>query len=262
MQIIDFHAHIYPQKIAQKAVKAVGEFYTIKMDTEGTPESLLRECKKAGVGRCLVQSVATSPAQVEKINDFIAQECAKHPEFIGFGTMHADFENPEREIDRMVSMGLAGVKVHPDTQKFNMDDPKMMRIYEMLSGRLPVLIHCGDYRFDYSHPRRLQNVVDTFPKLTVIGAHFGGWSLWDLAMEYLLDRNCYLDCSSSLMYLGTVRSKEIIRAYGAQRILFGTDFPMWTQSDELKRFDALKLTEKENELILSENAMRILNNNK
>ena len=258
MEIIDFHAHIYPQKIAEKAVKAVGDFYTIKMDTDGTPDALLRECKKAGVSRCLVQSVATGAAQVEKINDFIAEQCRLHPEFIGFGTMHAVFEDPEKEISRMISMGLRGIKIHPDTQAFDMDDPRIMRVYELAEGRLPVLLHCGDYRYDYSHPRRLQNVVDTFPKLTVIGAHFGGWSLWDLAMEYLLDRGCYLDCSSSLMYLGKVRSKEIIRAYGADRILFGTDFPMWTHTEELKRVAELGLTETETEKILSKNAKRIL----
>lgn len=258
MDIIDFHAHIYPPKIAEKAVRAIGDFYTIKMDTDGTPDALLRECKKAGVSRCLVQSVATSAAQVEKINDFVAEQCRLHPEFIGFGTMHADFEDPEKEISRMIAMGLQGIKIHPDTQRFNMDDPRVMRIYEIAEGKLPVLIHCGDYRYDFSHPHRLQNVVDTFPKLTVIAAHFGGWSIWDLAMEYMLDRGCYMDCSSSLMYLGSVRSREIIRAYGADKILFGTDFPMWTHTDELKRVDALGLTEKELELILSGNAKKIL----
>lgn len=259
MDIVDFHAHIYPDNIAQKAVKSIGQFYTIEMETDGTVSALLAQCRKASVTHCVVQSVATNAAQVTKINDFIARQCALHSELIGFGTMHVDFENPEEELRRMREMGLVGVKIHPDTQQFNLDDPKMMKIYEMISGKMPVLIHCGDYRYDYSHPRRLQNVIDTFPNLTVIGAHFGGWSIWDLAMEYLLDRRCYLDCSSSLMFLGKVRSGEIIKAYGADRILFGTDFPMWTQSEELERFSLLDLDDRQREKILSGNAKKILN---
>lgn len=263
MDIIDFHAHIYPEKIAEKAVQAVGGFYGIHMDvTDGTADGLLKECRASGVSRCLVQSVATTAAQVEKINDYISAECKKHSEFIGFGTMHADFENPQQEIERMIGLGLQGVKIHPDTQNFAMDDRRMFEIYDMISGRLPILIHCGDYRYDFSNPQRLKNVLDNFPKLTVIAAHFGGWSLWDLAMEYISDKDCYMDCSSSMMYLGKVRSKEIIRHYGAERILFGTDFPMWHAKEELLRLEQLDLKPEEYKLILSENANRLLNINK
>ena len=49
MDIIDFHAHIYPEKIASKAVKSVGEFYNIEMDGSGTAEELINEGKKCNV---------------------------------------------------------------------------------------------------------------------------------------------------------------------------------------------------------------------
>ena len=61
------------------------------------------------------------------------------------------------------------------------------------------------------------------------------------------------------MFLGKVRSGEIIKAYGADRILFGTDFPMWTQSEELERFSLLDLDDRQREKILSGNAKKILN---
>ena len=104
--------------------------------------------KQAGIDRFVVHSVAVTPKQVQSINNFIAEECAAHREFFGFGTLHADMEDPRSEIERIEALGLRGIKIHPDTQRFNMDDPKMMAIYEMLEGRLPVLIHCGDYRYD------------------------------------------------------------------------------------------------------------------
>lgn len=263
MEIMDFHAHIYPEKIAEKATQNVGEFYKIPMSSpKGTAEDLIERGKKAGVGRFLVHSVATVPHQVTTINNFIAAECKKHNELTGFGAVHAEMENPADEIDRIESLGLKGIKIHPDTQHFNMDDPKMMKIYDLIRGRLPIVIHCGDYRYSYSHPKRLVKVLENFPDLTIIAAHFGGWSLWDLALEYLQDKvkntNCFFDTSSSSAFLGKKRTYELIRAYGTDRILFGTDFPMWDAAQELERIYALNLTESEYEQILTGNAKRVL----
>ncbi len=260
MEIIDFHAHIYPEKIAQKAVESVGDFYGIEMDGGGTAKTLLEQGRECGVTGYVVHSVAVTASRVEAINDYIASECEKHSEFNGFGTMHADFENKIEEVKRMQVVGLKGVKIHPDTQMFDMDDERMFELYDYLQQeKLPLLIHCGDYRYDYSHPRRLKNILKQFPDLIAIGAHFGGWSVYDLALEYLKDEKCYLDTSSSFWMLGLKRARELIRLYGADRILFGSDFPMWNVDDELHNFMELKLTDEENHLILHKNAERLLN---
>ena len=258
-EVIDFHAHIYPEKIALRAAQSTGEFYNIPMDHEGTVDSLLESGDRGGVRRFVVQSVATTPAQVGSINRFIAEECEKHPDrLIGLGTLHPQMENPSEEIERCVALGLHGIKIHPDIQRFDMDDPAMFPIYDQLQGRLPMLIHCGDYRFSYSHPSRLAHVLDEFPRLDVVAAHFGGWSLWDLAKEYLQDRRCWLDTSSSFAFLGKVRSRELIEAYGPERIVFGVDFPMWDHGEELATFRQLGFSEVDNRRMLHDNAMEIL----
>ena len=260
MKIIDFHSHIYPEKIAEKAVLSVGEFYGIPMVGEGTVKALLDESKKCGITNHVVHSVAVTASRVEAINDYIASQCKEHSEFFGFGTMHADLEDKIAEVERMQKMGLMGVKIHPDTQKFNMDDERMSELYDYLrENKIPLLIHCGDYRYDYSHPRRLKKILKEFPGLVAIGAHFGGWSMCDYAYEYLENENCFVDTSSSYWMLGLKRAKELIRLYGAERVVFGTDFPMWSVSGELNKFYDIKLTEEENRLILCDNAMRILN---
>ena len=259
MKIFDFHAHIYPTKISQRAVKSVSDFYNIEMDGDGTVDNLLSQGKDYDMVGYLVNSVAVDGAHVEVINNYIASECSKHSEFYGFGSMHAAYANKIDELERMVSLGLRGVKIHPDTQQYNMDDRRMDEVYDYLSQKeLPILIHCGDYRYNFSHPKRLADVLDKFPKLTVIAAHFGGWSMHDLALEYLKDKNCYLDTSSSFTTTGLIRAKELIRIYGAERILFGTDFPMWNLKDELENMEKMKLTNEEYELILHKNAERIL----
>ncbi len=259
MKVIDFHCHIYPEKIARKAVESVGEFYNIKMDAEGTANALIEDSKKCDIEKYVVHSVAVDKNHVETINNYIASECDIHPEFVGFMTMHADYENKLEEAERAKNMGLKGVKIHPDTQKYNMDDERMYELYDYLqSENIPLLIHCGDYRYDYSHPRRLRKILDDFPHLTAIGAHFGGWSVFDLALEYLKDKECYLDTSSSFEFMGLKRAKELIRIYGAERMLYATDFPMWRPSVEIEKFLNIGLTDREEQLILYENAKSIL----
>lgn len=261
MKVTDCHCHIYPEKIAAKAVASVGNFYNYEMHkTDGTAEGLLESCKSSPIDHFIVHSVATRPDQVRSINDFIADACNAHPEFTGFMTLHQDLEDPESEIDRACDLGLKGIKLHPDTQKVDMDDPRLMRIYELAEGRLPIIMHCGDYRYDFSHPRRMVHVLESFPNLVVNAAHFGGWSIYDLALEYLQDANCYLDVSSSMEFLGLRRTAELCHAHGCDRIMFGSDFPMWDPVDEYDRFCSAGFTEPELELMLHGNAKRFIAN--
>lgn len=261
MHVIDCHCHVYPARIAERAVAAVGAFYDIPMDvSNGTTEGLLAACEGTPIERCIIHSVATKPEQVASINDFIASECAAHPEFTGFMTLHQDLDDGalEREIDRAEALGLRGIKLHPDTQAVDMDDPRLMRIYEIAQGRFPLIIHCGDYRYDYSHPRRLKRILHDFPELVVDAAHFGGWSIYDLAVEYLEHENCFMDMSSSLALLGMRRAEELTRIYGTDRIMFGSDFPMWSPAAELDAFTKGHFTDDELDDLLCNNALRFL----
>jgi len=256
--IVDFHTHIYPEKIAAKAVASIGEFYQIPMQQDGTVESLLESGRKCGIGHFVVFSAAAAPGQVPAINDYIAGVCREHPEFTGFGTLHRDMENPQAEIERLMTLGLRGIKFHPDMQRFNIDDERMMDIYAAIEGRLPVIFHTGDYRHSFSHPARLARVLDNFPRLRAVAAHFGGWSLFDIAYDYFHNRRCYFDVSSSLPFIGLRRAVELIRGYGAERFLFGSDYPMWDPAVCLEEFMRLDLADNEREQILWKNARNIL----
>ena len=247
---IDIHNHIYPESLAPRAVKGVGSFYNIEMNCSGRVDELLEHQAQAGLDYSLVHSVALKPEQVTSINDFIAEQCSLHPSFIGFGTMHQDFEDMEGEIKRATALGLKGFKLHPDSQGVCIDDERLMSFYSLIEGRLPVMLHCGDYRYDYSHPRRTKRVLQEFPNLSANCAHFGGWSLYDLAIEYLLDEHCFMDLSSASVYLGPRRTTELIKLYGADRILFGSDYPMWNPVEEMERFYLNDLTAKEQEQVL------------
>ena len=169
-RIFNMHTHIFPQK-----------------------EHLLEDGKRIGVERYLVCSTATTAHQVESINNFVATEVSKHPEFVGFGSLHPDYEEISKEVDRMESLGLKGIKLHPDFQKFNIDDEAAYPIYEAAEGRLPILFHTGDDRYDFSHPTRLLRILDRFPNLTVIAAHLGGYHCWDDAKIYFGHPRVFID---------------------------------------------------------------------
>ena len=122
-----------------------------------------------------------------------------------------------------------------------------MRIYEMCEARgLPVYAHTGDYRYDRSNPDRTVNVLKAFPKLKFVGPHFGGWSVWKDALKTLPEyENITVDTSSSLFWMDDEFAREIIRAYGSKRVMFGTDTPMWRHKTELDRMNSLGLTDEE-----------------
>ena len=257
-RIIDAHCHIYPAKIAAKAVTAIGNFYNIEMSEDGTSEGLIREGSAVGVEKYVVHSTATTVHQVKSINDYIYGEMTAHPEFIGFMTLHNEMEDEEIEeaVDLALSRGMKGVKLHPDFQRFNIDEAE--NLYRVTAGRLPVLLHMGDKRYDYSAPIRLARMAEKYPEQVFIGAHFGGYSVWDKTACLKDLPNVYFDTSSSLWALDPDRAADMIREFGHKRYFFGTDYPMWRTDEELERFLALDLTEEEREDILYNNAAKLL----
>ncbi len=253
--IVDSHAHIFPDKIAQKASINIGHFYDIEMDFDGSVNKLLEIAEKNSIDRLLVHSVATVPQQVTHINDFIASQVSLHPDlFVGFASLHPDMEGLAEEVDRVISLGLKGIKLHPDFQLFALDDENACRMYEIVGDRLPFLIHTGDKRYKYSNPSLLKKVAERYPDVKFIGAHFGGYSEWDEAENCLCGlKNVWFDCSSSFFEISKEKAVELIKAYGADRIFFGTDYPMWNAENELEIFNSLEISDEDKEKILWKN---------
>lgn len=259
--IIDSHAHIYPSKIADKATKAIGDFYDIKMQiSSGSAETLIRQGKLAGIDKFVVHSCATKAHQVRSINEFIKEEMQLHPEFIGFMTLHQDLtlEEMQEEVDWCIENGFKGVKLHPDFQKFYIDSEEAEKFYKAIGNRLPILFHVGDDRFEYSKPKRLAYMAKKYPDTIFIAAHFGGYRCWDEIKVYEGLKNVYFDTCSSLSFITPERAREIIDFLGVDRFFFATDFPMWNATEELARFNKIKLSNEERQLIYSTNVKKLL----
>ena len=260
--IINSHVHVYPDKIASKAAMAIGAFYNAPIKYNGTILEMLKEGKAAGVDKFLIHSVATKPEQVKSINDFIYGEMQTHDEFIGFMALHPDMDSQdiENEVNRCLALGFKGVKLHPDCQKFFIDEDRAEKIYKIVEGKLPILMHMGDPRYDFSGIARLVSVLNKHKDLQVSAAHMGGYARWnEIGIDHNAKYNNYhFDTSSSLAFLSKEQVNLIISEFGAEKFFFGTDYPMWDSKDELERIDALGLSQRDEELILGENLKEFL----
>ncbi len=243
MRIIDIHTHVYPHPVAQKATDTIADFYELAgAGMNGTVEMLRSRGKEAGISQFVVLPVAVLPERTRHINDFILEQAAAYDDFVCFGTIHAEQADVAGEAQYILDKGLRGVKMHPDFQHFTIDDPRLFPAYETIAGRVPVIFHMGDIRYDYSQPARLRHILELFPKLEAIGSHFGGYKMYEEAYRQLKDTNCIFDISSSLMFMEEGMAEDYINRYGAERMAYGTDYPLWDPVVEVQRFMQLKLS--------------------
>ncbi len=260
--VIDFHAHIFPDHLAQRALASISDKSGgLRPVTSGILSDTLEKGPVWGIDRFVFLNIATSPKQQRKVNDFALSLVADGQ--YAFGSVHPEAEDAVEELHRIKEAGIFGVKLHPHYQGFAMDDPRMAPIYETIEKlSLPVVFHSGkDIAYpndDKAHPKRLAQVVRSFPGMTVIAAHMGAWNCAEDVLEHLAGLPLYFDTSFSKGYIRTEDARAIVRAHGADRILFGTDAPWMDGAAALSFIDELTLTEEEKENILHKNAERIL----
>ena len=260
MDLFDIHTHIFPDHVAERVIAQLEGYSGFKWEGTGVYEDLISSMDEAGVRRCTIFSCATKPEQVENINNYLASLQSEFPDrILCFGTMHPEYPEPEKEIARLKGMGLKGLKIHPDFQRFKIDDPKMLRIYEAAGDTLPMLFHIGDPYQDYSAPKRLGKVLDMRPYLKVIAAHLGGYRAWEEGKRHLVGREgLYLDSSSSIGYLPVEEAKKIFLDHGCERVLWGSDYPARRHNKAVEDIELLKLTLEQEEMIFYKNAEKLL----
>lgn len=259
MKYIDIHAHVFPDHIVEKVIDALQDFYGFKWQGKGIVSDLLKSMEDAQISRSVIFSAATKAEQVESIHNYIHSILEAFPgKFIGFGSMHPAYKNFKDEFKRMRELGLQGIKFHPDFQQFAIDQKEMMPIYEAIGPDMPILFHVGDKRFRNSNPAQLAKMLDSISGLTVIAAHMGGYSQWDEAWEKIIGRkDVYVDISSTIGHIRPEETAKMVRAHGADRVLFASDYPAVSQKQAIADVLSLNLSPEENELIFHKNAERL-----
>lgn len=255
-KIIDFHAHIFNPKIAHLAIANLEKHYGMQWECKGTFTDMKEEMDRSGFYKAVIFSTPTKPTQVTINNDFLFD--LRDDRFIVFGSVHPDFEDVAYEIQRIKNHGLRGFKFHPDFQQFNIDDDKALYMYEQIGEDYPIVLHVGDKNLDFSNPVRLSRVLDIFPNYKFVAAHMGGYSVWDTDAKSLVGKNVWFDTSSTMWEVTPEKMVNMIRAHGADKVLFGSDYPAVSLTAEAERIEALDLTEDEKDMIFYKNAENLL----
>ena len=279
--IIDIHTHTFPDKIAAATLDKLKHLSHTIPFTDGTAAGLAASMARAGVDRSVVMPVATSPRQVPHVNDASARmnELGAQTGVLSFGCMHPDFDGWKEELARVRDLGLKGIKLHPQYQDTDFDDPRYLRILDRCGELgLVVLTHAGlDIGMpgkDNCAPEMVARVLEQVGPVKLVLAHMGGWRQWDRVEALLPGTGVYLDTSFSLGEItplddGHYRPGDLplldeaaflrmVRKFGSDRVLFGTDSPWDDQGAALVRLRALPLESAELDAILGGNARALL----
>lgn len=259
--IIDFHVHAFPDAVAPRALEALFSTYEAGSNTDGTVNGLVSKLDAEGIDYAVIQPVATSPTQVKSINKWASSHT--HPKIMSFAGIHPDYNDIQGEIDKIISLGLKGIKIQGNFQNIKIDGPNMYPIYETAQGKLMVLFHAGaevaQIVDENATPERIARIHRDFPNLTIIAAHMGGYLMWDRSEEHLVGKDLYLDTSACFADLmPDEKMLSLIRKHGTDKVLFATDMPLGNPHTELERIKRIGLTDSELEAILGGNARRLL----
>ena len=279
--IIDMHTHIFPEKISAAVVEKLSLTSRTPAFTDGTLRGLQKSMDEAQINLSVILPVATNPKQVEKINSSAAELNEK---FFGagifsFGCIHPDFANCREELSRVKNHGLKGIKIHPVYQDTNLDDVKFLRILDRAAELdLIVVTHAGlDIGFPgvvKCSPQMIRNVVEEVGEFKFVAAHMGGWKNWHEVAEILSGTKIFLDTAFStekiiprrdfhwaeedLKLLDAAQFTELVKLFGAEKILFGTDNPWTSQKISRKFIENLPLDTDDKNKILGLNAKKLL----
>jgi predicted TIM-barrel fold metal-dependent hydrolase len=262
--IIDFHTHIFNDELAQKAVGTISKniHYIYKPVTDGTKAGLLKNMDDWGIDVSVVQPVITKQSQTLKVNEWARSICSDR--IVSFGGIYPHTDDYKRDIDYIVSLGLKGLKFHAEYQNFEIDEKRMLKIYDYAMSRgLIILHHAGidpgmppPYK---SSPKQFAAIVDAMQGGVLVAAHFGGHAQWDDVERYLVGKNIYLDTSMGFAYYPHDQFLRIVKNHGVDKILFASDSPWSSAKDEKDVLMSLPLSEQEKNQILGLNAKRLLN---
>jgi len=261
--IIDFHTHIYPEKVASKVLPAAKMKLHVEVPGTGTPQDLRGRMSASGITDSVLLPLAKGGSAVSPLNDWVISVSGDG--LTPFGAVHPFMENMEEELDRLAACGIRGVKIMPLLQEFFPDDPRCERLYEALIERKMILVtHAGRDPLDreeiFGTPERFARTIECYPDLMLELAHLGGLRMWDEVRKYLLPTggNVYFDTAYVSFYMTKKEMAELIGDMGTDRVLFGSDYPWEEPGRAAEIIKGLGLSSQQTESILWRNAARLL----
>lgn len=282
--IIDFHTHIFPDKIAEGAIKSIEkstlEHQGILINSglsedmpsaaeqfmaviPATLDAIKKSMNENHIDASVVLPIATTLTQSASINKFAAEINNKNGIY-SFGSLHPFQEDWESVLYNIKEQGLRGIKLHPEYQKFYIDCPEAVRVLKKCEELdLIVMLHAGNdvgiAPPSHCMPDRLRRVLDCHVSgEKIIAAHLGSWDAWDDVEKYLVETPVYFDTSYTLSCIDKEQFVRIVKNHGSDKILFGTDSPWRNQGKTAEQLSSVGLTDEELENIFYKNAQKLL----
>ncbi len=241
MRIIDTHLHLgkwpFPQDNLDAAELAAG-------------------LRSQGISKGICSSVIAIIYDFREGNRELAQAVAAHPELLGYVTINLNYADEGiAEVDRYRRMpGFVGAKIHPMYSRQPLSSPAGRKVVAALAERrFPLLVHT--YSSAVENPWAVVPVAKEHPELTIIMAHMGGDQWRDGIEAAKQSANLYVDPCAT--WADADKVAWAVRELGAERVLFGSDYPLFDAGYTLGMIEDAELAEEQRELILHGNAERI-----
>jgi hypothetical protein len=247
-QVIDCHCHL-------------GEYSEVHIPRNNLDE-MLKTMGDLGIDVACISSFASVGPDWKFGNDIVAKVIRRYPgRFIGYAVINPNYpDSIDNELSRCFDkLGMKAIKLHPVWHSYPINGPNYVPVFEYAeANKLTILSHTwGSYE-------TLSTLAENYPHLNFIVAHAGGWDGRNISNPILIDYkildaakkydNIYLDLAATLVYLGAV--EHLVRKVGAEKILYGSDFPLHSPSYQLGRVVYARIDEREKREILGGNAGR------
>ena len=276
--IIDFHTHVFPPQIKKNRGKYIDSdscfaiLYSQKDAKLTTADELIADMDKHEVDISVITNIGwTTHELCVETNDYILESVARYPHrLVGFCTVQPNsYDAAIDEIERCAQGGIRGVgELRPDMQLFDLKDAEVIEPFiDVISKhKLILLTHTSEpVGHQYAGkgavtPDMLYPFITNFPDLIIVCAHWGGGLPFYALMPEVKQamRNVYFDTAASPFLYSPQVYHQVIQLVGADKILFGSDYPLLTQNRLISEIRSLDLSEETRNLILSGNAQRLL----
>jgi predicted TIM-barrel fold metal-dependent hydrolase len=276
--IIDFHTHIFPSRLIKNRQKYIDSdacfaiLYSSPKARLATAEQLIASMDEEEIDISVVLNLGwTTHELCVETNEYILESITRYPKrLIGFCAVQPlSLEAALKEIDRCAGAGARGIgEMRPDMQLIDFREEEIMKplVELMIKHKLVLLTHASEpVGHEYKGkgavtPEVLYPLITGYPELPLVCAHWGGGLPFYALMPEVNKAmaNVFFDTAASPFLYSPRIYEQVAQLTGADKILFGSDYPLLPQRRLLDEIEALGLPEDKKQLILSGNAEKLL----
>lgn len=275
--IVDEHTHTYPsEELAQKILVPFAAFHQLAPMQlgAGTIEDMMATMHRDGIDYTILANFA--PVHLIHRNNLWTLNMARqHPQLVPLISLHPDMDGDlVTHLQHYLTQGAKGIKIHPSIQEYLPNHPKMQDVYTYYDAHaIPIVYHCGFvshvYLNAYADLSMLLPVIDKYRHMPIVLTHMAEGNAADVYS--VAEQYPQVSFDTSIVISGKLCIKrlhdpcwledafvvDVIKQIGAERIMFGSDYPFGSPIHDVKRFLNMPITDEEKRQIVGENALKL-----